>query len=67
MSNCRIALANLPVAETPGGSVDLAVEAIAEAGRRGVQIVCFPECYIPGYRWRADTLPPPCLTFLEDA
>lgn len=67
MTNCRIALANLAIAETPEKSVDLAVEAIAEAGRRGVQIICFPECYIPGYRWRADTLPPPSLSFLESA
>lgn len=47
--------------------MDLAVEAIAEAGRRGVQIICFPKCYIPGYRWQSDTLPPPSLPFLENA
>ncbi len=67
MTNCRTALANLHVADTPEGSVELAVEAIAEAGRQGVQIICFPECFIPGYRWQASTLPPPSLTFLEDA
>jgi predicted amidohydrolase len=67
LTNCRIALANLPAADTPEGSVELAVEAIAEAGRQGVQIICFPECFIPGYRWNASTLPPPSLPFLEDA
>ncbi len=67
MTNCRIALANLRIAETPEGSVEFAVEAIAEAGRRGVQIICFPECYIPGYRWQAGTLPSPSLRFLENA
>ncbi len=50
MTNCRIALANLRVADTPEASVELAVEAIADAGRHGVQIICFPECFIPGYR-----------------
>lgn len=47
--------------------MDLTVAAIAEAGRQGVQIICLPECYTPGYRWRADTLPPPSLPFLESA
>lgn len=67
MTRCRIALANLRVAGTPDGSVDLAVEAIAGAGRQGARIICFPECFIPGYRWQAGTLPPPSIDFLEAA
>lgn len=67
MTRCRIALANLQAADTPQESVDRAVDAIAEAGRKAVQIICFPECFVPGYRWAGDTVPPPSLPFLEDA
>ncbi len=38
-----------------------------EAGERGAQIVCFPECYVPGYRWPGTELPPPDPVFLERA
>jgi predicted amidohydrolase len=57
----------LEVAETPDASVSLAVDAIAEAGRRGADVVCFPECFVPGYRWRLDSLPPPDPEFLQRA
>lgn len=63
----RIALANLPVPGTPAESVALAVAAIAEAGQAGAQVLCFPECYVPGYRWPGTTPPPPDAAFLEDA
>ena len=51
MSMVRVALANLPFPETPDDSVRLALDAIREAGERGAAIVCFPECYVPGYRF----------------
>jgi predicted amidohydrolase len=67
MATFRIALANVRCASTPDESVVLAAEAIAEAGRCGAQIVCFPECYVPGSRWPNSTLPPADEEFLERA
>lgn len=67
MSNVRVALANIPVAPTPDESVALATSAVAEAGREGAAVICFPECYVPGYRWSGGTLPPPDPAFLERA
>jgi predicted amidohydrolase len=63
----RIALANVRVATTPDESVAIACAAIREAGARGAQIICFPECCVPGYRWPGITLPPPDTVFLEHA
>src|SRR5690606_26374973 len=48
-------------------SVQLATEAVAEAGQRGAALICFPECFIPGYRWPGTTPPPPDRAFLEQA
>jgi len=67
MTIVRIALANLRIPSTPDESVDLATAAIADAGRRGANIICFPECYVPGYRWPGSALPAPNEAFLEDA
>jgi predicted amidohydrolase len=63
----RIALANVRIAATPDESIDIACAAIREAGARGAQIICFPECYVPGYRWPGTTLPAPDSAFLERA
>jgi predicted amidohydrolase len=46
----RIALANIRFPATPDESVTLAAQATAAAGDQGAQIICFPECYVPGYR-----------------
>jgi len=67
VSTVRIALANLPFPPTPEHSVSLAEQAIEESGRQGASIVCFPECYVPGYRARDKNVPPPDATFLERA
>jgi len=67
MSRSRIALANIRIASTPDESVDLAGTAIAEAARRKVQIICFSECYVPGYRWPGGNVPPPDPAFLYRA
>jgi predicted amidohydrolase len=67
MTLCRIALANIRVASTADESVTLAVDAIRDAARAGAQIVCFPECYVPGYRTASRQLPPPDSAFLERA
>jgi predicted amidohydrolase len=67
MSMVRIALANLRVPATPDESVQLATAAVADAGRRGAGVICFPECFVPGYRWPGTTPPPPDPVFLERA
>lgn len=63
----RIALANLRHPATPAESVALATAAVADAGRAGARIICFPECFVPGYRSPAKAVPPPDAGFLEDA
>lgn len=63
----RIALANIRIASTPDESVTLATAAIADAARQGAQIICFAECYVPGYRWPGTTAVPPDAAFLEHA
>ncbi|HEV3051164.1 MAG TPA: carbon-nitrogen hydrolase family protein [Longimicrobium sp.] len=67
MSSVRIALANFRYPPTPADSVRLAVQAIEEAAARGAELVCFPECYVPGYRMPGRPLPPPDPAFLEQA
>ena len=66
MATVRIALANLRFPSSPAESVELAMGAIAEAGERGADIVCFPECFVPGYRV-GKAVPPPDAAFLEAA
>jgi predicted amidohydrolase len=67
MSTVRIALANIRCATTPDESVALARGAIERASAEQVDIVCFPECYVPGYRAPAKAVPPPDAAFLERA
>jgi predicted amidohydrolase len=63
----RIALANLPYPETPDDAVTRATKAIADAAALGAELVCFPECYVPGYRGLGHAPPPPDAAFLEGA
>jgi predicted amidohydrolase len=44
----------------------LAEQAIAQAGAERAEIICFPECYVPGYRI-GKPVPPPDPAFLERA
>ncbi|HZT33885.1 MAG TPA: carbon-nitrogen hydrolase family protein [Bryobacteraceae bacterium] len=67
MSTFRIALANLRFPAAPEESVALAGQAVAQASREGAGIVCFPECFIPGYRIATKPVPPPDPAFLERA
>ena len=67
MGTFRIALANLRFPSTPRESIALAQQAIAEAGAGRAGIVCFPECYVPGYRAQGRNVPPPDAEFLECA
>src|SRR5690242_13705477 len=63
----RIALANIRFPATPEESVTLAEQAIAQASIEGAGLVCFPECFIPGYRGMGKSVPPPDRGFLERA
>ena len=67
MSTIRVALANLRVPANPDESVRLATAAVADAGRQDARVICFPECFVPGYRTPARRLPPPDSEFLDRA
>jgi predicted amidohydrolase len=67
MNTFRIALANLRFPATPEESIALAEQAIAAASVERAGLVCFPECFIPGYRGPGKSVPPPDAAFLERA
>lgn len=67
MTAYRIALAALPFPASPADAVVRAEQAIAAAATAGARVLCFPECYLPGYRDPAQPVPPPDGSFLEQA
>jgi predicted amidohydrolase len=67
MSTVRVALANIRFPPTPGDSVVLASKAIRQAALERADLICFPECYVPGYRALGKQVPPPDSEFLERA
>lgn len=67
MDIIRIALANIRFPATPQESITLARQSIEEASVKGARIVCFPECFVPGYRAPGKQVPPPDPNFLERA
>ena len=67
MNLFRIALANLPYPANGEESVTRVAEAIAHAGHEGARIVCFPECYVPGYRAQGKHVAAPDAVFLARA
>jgi predicted amidohydrolase len=67
MSTIRIALANLRIAATPQQSVARAIDAMKQAALEKVDLLCFPECYVPGYRAFARQITPPDAAFLDRA
>lgn len=67
MEQFRIALANLQHPETPEESVLLAKQAICEASSQQADVICFPECFVPGYRGMGRIVPPTDPAFLESA
>jgi predicted amidohydrolase len=67
MTILRIALANLRFPATPEESVLLTQQAIENAAKERASIICFPECYVPGYRAPGKKVPPPDAEFLERA
>ncbi len=67
MNTFRIALANIRFPATASESVILAEQAIEQAGAARAEIICFPECFVPGYRAKGKLMPPPDASFLERA
>jgi predicted amidohydrolase len=67
MSTVRIALANIRFPPTPADSVVFAASAIRQAALERADLICFPECYVPGYRALGRQVPPPDSEFLERA
>ncbi|MGH7622506.1 MAG: carbon-nitrogen hydrolase family protein [Gemmatimonadaceae bacterium] len=67
MTTVRIALANIRYPASPDESVTLARRAIGQASRERATVICFPECYVPGYRAAGKIVPPPNAAFLERA
>jgi predicted amidohydrolase len=66
MNLYRIALANLRFPASPVESIELAERAVARAGLLRAETICFPECFVPGYRV-GKRIPPPDAAFLERA
>jgi predicted amidohydrolase len=67
MTGFRIALANLPFPSTREESVVLAEQAIGQAGGERAGVVCFPECFVPGYRAPGKPIAAADMAFLERA
>jgi predicted amidohydrolase len=67
MTPFRIALANLPFPTSRAESVTLAEQAIADAAKQQAGIICFPECFVPGYRALGHPVAPSDAAFLENA
>jgi predicted amidohydrolase len=67
MNTFRIALANIPIPATPEDSIELAEQAIVEASIERAGLICFPECFVPGYRGLGKVVPPADPVFLERA
>jgi predicted amidohydrolase len=63
----RIALANIRFPASREESITLAEEAIAEASNARADIICFSECFVPGYRGMNKGVWPPDPVFLERA
>jgi predicted amidohydrolase len=62
-----MALANLRFPASPDDSVALTEAGIAEASVERADIICFPECFVPGYRGMGHLVPAPNAAFLENA
>jgi predicted amidohydrolase len=67
MATSRIALANVRYPRTPDESVTITVDGITKAGAAEADIICFPECYVPGYRAHGRGVPAPNAAFMDAA
>jgi len=63
----RLALANLRFPASREESVTITTQAIEQAAADGAHIVCYPECFVPGYRAAGKGVFPPDPAFLERA
>jgi predicted amidohydrolase len=63
----RIALANLAFPGTREQSIELSTGAIDSAAAAGAGVICFPECFVPGYRATGKALLAPDAEFLDRA
>jgi predicted amidohydrolase len=67
MSIARIALANLTFPESPAAAVSATLAAIEDAAAAGADLICFPECFVPGYRALGASVPPADPDWLDAA
>jgi predicted amidohydrolase len=67
MGTFRIALANLRFPASPEESVALAEKAVEQAAAQRAWIVCFPECFVPGYRGMGKSVAAADAAFLNKA
>jgi predicted amidohydrolase len=67
MNTFRIALANIRFPGSADESIALAKQSIEQASAAGAGIVCFPECFVPGYRGGGKSVQAPNQEFLERA
>ena len=67
MNTFRIALANVRFPATPEESVTLVEQAIIQAANERADIICFPECFVPGYRGMGKQVQAPDGAFLDRA
>lgn len=63
----RIALANIRFPDSPQHSIALSRRAIQEAAAARAELVCFPECFVPGYRAPDKNVPAVSAEFLHGA
>jgi len=54
----KIALANLAFPTSPDAAVEACRQAIGVAATAGADLICFPECFVPGYRALGAPVPP---------
>ncbi len=58
MSLLRIALGNVRFPQDREESIAIVFDAMEQAASEGAEIICFPECIIPGYRLGQESEPP---------
>ena len=66
MNLLRIALGNVRFPTSREESLVIVQEAMEAASKGGANLICFPECMVPGYRLGQDPEPPD-QTWLESA